>query len=88
MKIPTSGLRQYILELAERHGVVYTEGPLDRLAATISRLSDAEVDSDELEDLLVALKHAGVISGQDMVTLLGAYLDRRVTAECRRIIAQ
>ena len=59
------------------HGVVYVKTPLDDLAATINRLSDAEIDSDEIDNLLVALKRAGVITNQDLVMLLGNYLDEK-----------
>ena len=75
--IPTSGLEQFILGLAQRHGVAYVKTSHDRLAEVISRLADDEVATDDTEDLIVALKRAHVIDAATMVALLGGYLDEK-----------
>jgi hypothetical protein len=38
------------------------------------------VVTDEIEDLVVALKRAGAINGSEMMTLLGPYLDEKLSA--------
>ncbi len=75
--IPTSGVKEYIIELARRHGVRYVETPTDALANMITRLSDDEVIMDEVELLIFALKRAQVIDANTMIVLLGRYLDER-----------
>ena len=75
--IPTKNVEAFILDLAATHGVRYVKGPYDDLADTITRLSDDEVVIDGTEQLIIALKRAGVITGPEMVALLGAYFDER-----------
>ena len=74
-RFPVSGLRDYILGLASAHGVAYVKTPVDKLADTITRLSDDEVHLDEIERLLIELRRAGVVSRAQMIELLGNYLD-------------
>ncbi|MCL7942924.1 hypothetical protein [Marinobacter sp. ATCH36] len=64
----------YVLALAQRLGVRYEKTPDDELAEVITRLSGDEVVSDDIENLIVALKRAGLISGAEMVDLLSRYL--------------
>ena len=73
-RLPVSGLREYILELAFTHGVTYIETPADRLADTITRLSDDEVYLDEIERLLFALERVGVVASASVVPLHINYL--------------
>jgi hypothetical protein len=70
----------YVAELARKHGVVYVRTPDDELADVISRLSDADVVTDETEDLIVALKRAGIINGAEMVSLLGRHDEVMISA--------
>jgi hypothetical protein len=72
--IPTSGLRQYILDLAKQHNVAYVRTYGDELADVITKLSGDDVEADDIQLLVRALSRAGVISGKDMVTLLVNYL--------------
>ena len=65
----------YIAELATRHHIVYARTPDDALAELATRLADDEIVTDETEDLIVALKRAGVIDGATMGDLLGRHLD-------------
>ena len=65
----------YIAKLARRHHITYARTPDDALAEIAMRLADDEVVTDEIEDLIVALKRAGVIDGATMVDLLGRHLD-------------
>lgn len=75
LEIPTTGLREFIVDLAKRHGVAYVRDGNSALAEVITRLSGDEVIPDETEKLLIALARAKVIDGSTMVTLLGRYLD-------------
>jgi len=65
----------YVADLARRHGVAYVRTPHDAMAEVITRLADDDIVTDETEDLIVALKRAGVIDGATMVDLLGRHLD-------------
>lgn len=70
---PASAAEQ-IRALARLHGVTATPAPLDAFAADVSRLSDAEAPGDEIADLVVALKHAGVLDSGVAASLYGDYL--------------
>ena len=66
-----------IRELARRHGVAYERTALDDYADDVARLSDSEVELDEVGQLIVALGRAGVVSGPEGVALHAAYLRER-----------
>jgi hypothetical protein len=63
-----------VAELARRHDVAYRPTETDALAWHISRLSDAEVEPDDTQNLLVALVRAKVITSQESMRLLGEHL--------------
>ena len=69
----------FVRDLAQAHGVSSADSTLDTFARAASRLSDAEVQTDETEDLLVALVRAGIITSTDSMALQAAHL--RQTAE-------
>lgn len=75
--IPSVGVGPFIVNLAREHGVSFVRTGSDALADVITCLADDEVVTDETEDLLVALRRAGVIDGPTMVYLLGNYLDEK-----------
>ena len=77
MAYPVSDVASHVVALAKRHGVSYKRTSNDELADVITRLADDEVDTDAIEDLIVALKRANVIDGATMVSLLGSHLDER-----------
>jgi hypothetical protein len=64
----------WIREAARRHGVRFREAPVDTFAAAVSRLSDAAVQLDQTEQLLLALARAGVVSDTQRFALHAAYL--------------
>ena len=70
----TTSAAELIRDLARRHGVAYEPVPLDAFAADVSRLSDAEVPGDEIADLVVALKRAGVLDSRQAASLYGDHL--------------
>jgi hypothetical protein len=78
MVIPVKGLEEYIVDLANRHGVIYNKTPYDELAETITKLSDDEVEMDEVELLLIALERAGVIGSEYVVPLHVNYLREKL----------
>jgi hypothetical protein len=74
-EIPTTGLSEFIADLAERHGVKYVQTGSGALAQVITRLADDEVVPDETEKLVIALRRAKVIDGTTMRVLLSRHLD-------------
>jgi len=64
----------WIHDAARRYGVTFAEAPVDTFANAVSRLSDADVQLDETEQLLLALARAGVVSGTQSFALHAAYL--------------
>ena len=72
--VSTATAAETIRALARRHGVAYEPAPVDAFAADVSRLSDAEVPRDEIADLVVALKRAGVLDSRQATSLYGDHL--------------
>lgn len=72
--IPTSGIAEFILDLARRHGVRYVETPTDAFADTLARLAGEEIEMDEIEMLILALERAGVLPSEAVVPLHISYL--------------
>jgi hypothetical protein len=70
----TTSIVETILGLARQHGVAYEPTPDDAFAADVSRLSDAEVVPDAVEDLLQALTRANVITHGQRLALHAIYL--------------
>lgn len=66
-----------IHKLAQKHNITHQHSPLDRWADNISRLSDAEVELDETQWLLVELNRAGILTGRDNMLLGVRYFDER-----------
>ena len=62
---------------ARRHGIVALSEPIDLFAEAVSRPSDAEVELDPIERLLLAIERAGIIDGHRGVLLHAAYLRQR-----------
>lgn len=73
--IPTAGLSTFIADLVKRHGIVYVRTDSSTLAEVITRLAGDEVEPDETERLVIALRRANIIDGRTMLTLLGRYFD-------------
>jgi hypothetical protein len=69
--------KQQIDLLADRHKIAYHHTQIDELADTYSRLSDAEVELDETELLLLELDRAGILTGKDNGLLHLQYLRER-----------
>jgi hypothetical protein len=69
--------KQTIQQLAEQHGIVHQQSPLDEWGTAISRLSDSEVELDEMQWLLIELNRAGFLTGQDNAQLHFQYLQER-----------
>jgi hypothetical protein len=64
----------FVNELAARYGVTFIANDLDIFAAAVSRLSDAEVQPDATEDLLIVLQRAGIISSSEGMVLHHAHI--------------
>ena len=66
-----------IRDLAKRHGITAQRIRLDDLADTFARLSDAEVESDEVQDLVVNLCRAKIISSDKALELACEYFEQK-----------
>ena len=67
-----------IRDLAKRHGITAQRIKLDDLAETFTRLSGEEVHADEVEQLVINLRRANIISGKKAIELLGDYLRKKL----------
>ena len=72
-----STARDKIHQLAQDHNISHQETPLDRWADNISRLSDAEVQLDATQWLLVELNRAGILTGKENMLLGMRYFEER-----------
>lgn len=75
LTIPKKNVSLFILTMAEKNGVHYTENKLDRVARVVTRLAGDDVKPDEVEGLLIHLRRQGLIEGSEMVILHSRYLD-------------
>jgi hypothetical protein len=62
-----------IRELARVHGVSYVPGPRDAWAQKVTELSGDDVLLDEVENLILALERAKVLTGAEATQLHIAY---------------
>lgn len=67
-------VEEYVRALAAEHGVTLEQDAHARMAQVFTALAGDDVELDEVERLLVALKRAGVIQGAEMVLLQAEYL--------------
>lgn len=84
MNIPEGmTVEQYVIDLAAKHGVVYQKTYGDQLAEVFTRLSDDEVEQDDICDLLIALDRNGVLTkgNGEWMDLLQAYLREKFHGE-------
>jgi hypothetical protein len=68
------GVAAWTRATAERFGTVAQTEPVDTFADAVSHLSDAEVDLDPTEPVVVAIERAGTVDGRQGVLLHAAYL--------------
>lgn len=74
INIPITDVKGYVQTLALAHHITYVKTRGDDWAETVTRLAGDDVVTDEVEDLIVALKRAHVVNDKEMVALLGNYL--------------
>lgn len=74
-------IRSYVIDLADQFGIRYQATSEDALADIATWLAGDEVVTDEIEDLIVALKREGAINGGEMVALLSRYLNEKCSAQ-------
>ena len=63
----------YVRQLAKREGIVFAPTFADVWAKAVTRLAGDEIQSDKVDDLLVALTRAGKLSPRDMTKLVVAH---------------
>ena len=76
-------IRSHVINLADQLGIRYQTASEDALADIATWLAGDEVVTDEIEDLIVALKRAQLITGTQMVELLGRYVDEKLPVSSR-----
>lgn len=65
----------YIMALAQQHGVVGQPTEIDRMGEAITRLADNEVIHTEATRSLIALQSHGILSANEAGRLLDALMD-------------
>lgn len=63
-----------IYALAEQYGIVVERLPVDDWADKMAELSDIEVPSDPVMDLIVTMQRKGIITDQESAVLYGDYV--------------
>jgi hypothetical protein len=75
---PQLTTKQKIQQLANQHNITHHHhSQLDEWGNTISRLSDNEVELDEIQWLLIELGRAGILTGKDNTLIHAQYLKER-----------
>jgi hypothetical protein len=72
-----SSAQEEILALARKHRITYEPTPLDELGNAITRLAGNNVELDQTELVLLALRRTGRLSTQDADRLHIAYMRQR-----------
>jgi len=67
-------IEQTIRNLAHLHNITAQRTPIDDFADDVNRLSDAEVMLDEVEQMIVNLRRAGVITSKQLVEFQTQYI--------------
>jgi hypothetical protein len=70
----SASIAEWVRSTASERGIHPHRGPVDTFADAVSRLSDAEVDLDAVEETLIALRGAGVITSFQRGLLQVGYL--------------
>lgn len=63
----------YVRQLAKREGIAFAPTFADVWAKAVTKLAGDEIQSDQVDDLLVALTRAGKLSPRDMTKLVVAH---------------
>ncbi|MEN9865931.1 MAG: hypothetical protein RL748_1521 [Pseudomonadota bacterium] len=74
LTIPAVNLKNYVLELAHSYQITPVKTWSDDWVGNVTRLVDDEVKTDEVEDLIIALKKAHRLTNLEMVQLMTNYL--------------
>lgn len=64
----------WVRKTAQEHGITYRSTLTRHFAEAASRLSDADVELDQIEQLLIALRRAGIITAIQRGLLQSNYL--------------
>jgi hypothetical protein len=76
-RTPVVTVADYVEDLAREHGVRYRRSALDDFSEAVTRLAGDNVVLDPIEELLVALRQAGAITGIERTRLHARYLRER-----------
>jgi hypothetical protein len=73
----SADIAAWVRATARHHRIAFTAGPVDVFADAVSRLSDAGVLLDSVEQELLAIERAGIVTGRQGVLLHAAYLRQK-----------
>ena len=72
-RVARDPIAKYVCQLAKREGISFAPTYADVWAKAVTNLAGDVVNSDEIDDLLVALTRAGKLSARDMTRLVVAH---------------
>ena len=72
-----ANIAAWVRTTARHHSITFAPGPVDAFADAVSRLSDAGVLLDSVEQELLAIERAGIVTGRQGVLLHAAYLRQK-----------
>ena len=78
--LPTTGVSDFVDDLAKRYGLKYERTGVEDWADSVAKVLGDYVELDETEQLLVALKKAGVIDGRQAARLIANHFRERKAA--------
>lgn len=79
MDIPLIGVAAFVRRLADEAGIASNRDLHSDIADTFSALSDKDVESDQIQDLIIMLSRRGAISSKDGWLIYQAYLNDSVS---------
>lgn len=74
IKIPLSNYKKFIIKLANQYHIQYQKTKGDELADVITKLSDDDIEEDNIERLISGLNRDGIISSKESLLLHYGYL--------------
>ena len=77
IEIPKTGIKQFIRELAARHGVNPTPTTREQFALDVTRMCEHDPETEEMMLLLSKLQRAGIISQLERAKLFDRYINEK-----------
>lgn len=77
IEIPQAGLRQFIRELAARHGIKSVPTEREQFALNVTRMSECDAETEEMMLLLSKLQRAGIVSQLERAKMFDRYINEK-----------